>query len=447
MANNENPNDFLDNMSKEFNMFTEEPEQITLSNPVLNGMFNGGIPRRSVIQIAAQSGVGKSTLAIQIAKELCAKGENILYIDAEKGLNTSMMTSTGIIKYLNNKNPAIGGRFSIATECDCGAINNLIQKVTDAKAVSFIILDSLGSLDSGIYDVGGTDANNPKVGADTKSIKIIMKTMNKVSIKHNTGFICINHMAQSIGTYIPQENPTGGRAPIYLSDIVIALTKKSSEFEKQNLGQKVEFEAKKSRRGAGKTKVPFYIRFGQGIAMIPTYREVLEEIMVPYQGSMRPALEIRGGGNGSLFIKDEEFKFRGEAQLMKLISANYSYIKSIVPWKTFEVQPIKSDIYDIDEPDFNSSSIDISTDEEDVIPEDLADLEVVKRTVTDIYFRDGIDATGQEYYIAYNIKDGMISLYFDGQESVSSNDLSKSNFNKLDKKLQSYLKKCEKEMN
>ena len=117
-----------------------------------------------------------------------------------------------------------------------------------------------------------------------------MKTINGQAIDTNTTFICINHLAQDLGSYIKSENPTGGRAPVYLSDIIIKLTKKSSEFEKMKAGQKVEYEAIKSRYGAGKAKVPFYIRFGQGIAMIPTYREVLEN--VKHQGS--PVLEIRG---------------------------------------------------------------------------------------------------------------------------------------------------------
>ena len=89
MANKdlENIDDAINDLNKEFNLWTEEPEKIPLNNPVLNGMFNGGISRRSVIQIAAQSGVGKSTLAIQIAKELCEKGERVLYIDAENKKN------------------------------------------------------------------------------------------------------------------------------------------------------------------------------------------------------------------------------------------------------------------------------------------------------------------------------------------------------------------------
>lgn len=435
--NSEETNDGFEALSKKFNMWVEEPEKISFNNPVLNGMFNGGIPRRSVIQIAAQSGVGKSTLAICIAKELCEKGENVLYIDAEKGLNTNMMTSTGIIKFLNNSDKSIGGRFMIAAECDCTEVNNLINEAANNNLASFIVLDSLGSLDSNLYGIGGTDANTPKVGADTKSIKIIMKTMNRISISHNIGFICINHLAQSIGTYIPTESPTGGRAPIYLSDIVFKLTKKSSEFEKLNLGQKVEYEAIKSRQGAGKTKVPFYIRFGQGIAMIPTYREVLEQITAPYQDNPNhPVLEMRGAGNGSLFIKDEEIKFRGDNQLIKLIAENYHYIKSIVPWQTFEVQRPSSEIYDLEyKEDFDNSN-------PTSLPEELQDLKIVSTIGNKSFFDKGIDPTGQEYSIYYDSKKERLILDFNTSQGEEINDPIKSDYDKLKKKLNKYLKSC-----
>ena len=102
--------------------------------------------------------------------------------------------------------------------------------------------------------------------------------MNKLKTSKNLAFILINHLAQDLGSYVKAENPTGGRAPVYLSDVIIQLTKKSSDLEKvYKLGQKVEFEVTKSRWGKGKCKIPFYICFGQGIFMVPTFGEILAD--------------------------------------------------------------------------------------------------------------------------------------------------------------------------
>ena len=433
----------LEDLEKNFNIFGGEPDVYIFDNPVLNGMFHGsedkgGLPKGSVVQIAAQSGAGKSTLALQISRELCNQGKKVLYIDAEKGLNTNLMESIKIKEHLKTKeNP--DGNFIVAQEFDCGKINVLIQQVCDAGMADIIVLDSLGALDSGIYKAdGGTDADNPKVGADTKSLKIIMKTMNGCAMAHKVTFICINHLAQSIGTYIPQENPVGGRAPVYLSDIIIKLTKKSSEFEKLNMGQKVEFEAIKSRYGKGKVKIPFYIRFGQGIAMIPTFREVLE--------NHPEVLEIRGAGAGSLFLNGQEFKFRGDNQLLQLIGQHYHEIKNLVTWKDFIVKPDDNipewaKINELELENKSNTTLTLSD-----LPEELSSIPVYAKENSIIYFKKGIDATGQEYSIYYDTELERMSLKYDTTQSESISNPDKNDFTKLDKKLERYLKKLEKEM-
>ena len=64
---------------------------------------------------------------------------------------------------------------------------------------------------------------------------------------------------QAIGSYIPTENALGGRAPAYLSDIVLRLTKSGSPIKEKHLhpltgetveipvAQKIYAEAIKSR--------------------------------------------------------------------------------------------------------------------------------------------------------------------------------------------------------
>lgn len=416
----------LDKLLKGFNLCTEEAPQIKLKNPILNGMFHGGLPKGSVIQIAAQSGVGKSTLVVQIAKELCELGQKVAYIDAENGLNMNMMESTGIKKYLYTaENP--NGQFLKFKEYDCNQVNLLLQNLANNHLADTIILDSLGALDSGIYLEGGTSADAPKVGADTKSLKIVLKTMNAISLSYGITIIFINHLAQSIGTYIPQENPTGGRAPIYLSDIIIKLTKKSSEYEKQNLGQKVEYEATKSRFGAGKVKVPFYIRFGKGISMIPTYREILPNLL---DKDGNHILEVHGGGFGTLHLNGQDLKYRGDAQLTQLVIDHYSEIKNIVPDDIFVVKPEKAP-----EDEFLDGCEEISNE----VPDDLKDIKVVKETPQALYYEDGVDSTGQIYSIHYRKATNTLILEYDSQEEETLNP-TKKDYNDFQKTLKKYLK-------
>ena len=155
-------NDVLKKLESDFGLWTEDPEKIQLENPVLMGMFNGGLPKRSVVQIAAQSGAGKSTLAIQITRECLNQGLKVAYIDTEGGLNTNMLQTMKVYdKVYSSKNP--NGTFYIFTKSDCGEVNDLLNTIGENDLADVVILDSLGALDSGIYDLGGTNANTPKV--------------------------------------------------------------------------------------------------------------------------------------------------------------------------------------------------------------------------------------------------------------------------------------------
>lgn len=344
--------DLMEDLNKEFNLMTET-EQIHFKNPVLNGLFynehedkNGkkietwGIPKRSVIQFVAESGVGKSTLTLLMSKELLEQGYNIAYIDTEKGVNSNTLRSIGIDKFVQNKNPKKGGYFTTFNETDCDKINTLIQKLAETKIFQFIVIDSIGAMDSGLYKLGAGSVDNQKVGGDSKAIKAVLKTINSISASTGITFILINHLMQTIGTYIPQEKILGGRATEYLTDVIIELKKKGGLFrndknDKIPIGQKVEYEIRKSRYGRGKCPISFYIMYGKGIAMIPTLKDMVEEIKVSYQGNRVPLVEIRGGGNGSMFINDQEIKFKGELQLLNLISQYYNDIIKLVSPKNF----------------------------------------------------------------------------------------------------------------
>lgn len=446
----------LNKLYEELNLYdvkTDLSQTYIFKNPVLNALFNGskekgGLPKSSVIEIAAESGTGKSTICLEIAREMCEQGKRVVYIDAEKGVNLSQLESMKLLKYYGDKNNS----FIIYRNSDAGDLNEFIQKISDTKLVDLIILDSLGAVDSGIYDIGGTSADTPKVGGDTKSIKVLMKTINKKAIDNKTTFIVINHVADAIGSYIPQKVRLGGKSIEYLSDVIISLTRKSSDWEKNNLGKKIEFEVQKSRYGYGKCKIPFYIRYGRGIALIPTYEEVLDKIK---DNNGNKILEQRGGGNGSLFIDGKEFKFRGQDQLNKLVIANWNYIKNLVTYKMFlPEEPEYNDFIDIDGPSNKVSPYseyiqvykskkkeDIKRKEDliyDLNLDELKDIEPIEVEDNSLVLDKGIDPTGQQYIIS--TKDNHLTLKYDTDKEVDLNGLSINNYNRLKDTLDQFIK-------
>ena len=435
----------IDDIDGLFDILEDDKDRITFKNPVLNGMFNEGLNIGSVVQIAAESGTGKSTLALEISRELCEQNYKVAYIDTEGGINSNMLETMGLNPYVYSKNNNPKGLFYTFRKNDCGAVNVLIQQLSNNHLADIIIIDSLGALDSGIYAEGGTDANTPKVGGDAKSLKIILKTINGLSLdkETRTTFICINHTAKSIGTYIPIEAPVGGQASIYLSDVVLLLNKVSSDFAKTNLGQKVSFKAIKSRYGYGNTKVPFYILYGRGICLPLTYREIVEDIPVEFNNEPHKLVEMRGGGNGSMFIKGQEIKFRGENQLIKLIGENFREISKLVPKDAFKVKTPET-------PDYLTNAIGMSAPIESILPKSLQSIDSVRvefsNNKSKVYFIEGVDSTGQVYSLYYNQEDESLYKELDSMLSVEKNPTKKM-VNDYIKEIKEYLKELEKESN
>jgi len=425
-----------------FDILEDDVDKITFKNPVLNGMFNEGLNIGSVIQIAAESGTGKSTLALEIAREMCEQKYKVAYIDTEGGINSNMLETMGINPYVYSKKTNPNGNFFVFRNNDCGGVNILVQQIANNHLADIIIIDSLGALDSGLYKEDGTDANTPKVGGDSKSLKILLKTINGLAIdeKTKTTFICINHTAKSIGTYIPIEAPVGGQASIYLSDVVLLLNKVSSDFAKTNLGQKVTYKAIKSRFGYGNTKVPFYILYGRGICLPLTYREVIEDIPIVYNGESHKLVEMRGGGNGSMYINNQEYKFRGENQLMKLIGENFIAISKLIPKDAFKVkQP--------EVPEYLKTSVSNNINVDSILPKELQSIKVEKTELNGdkvkVYFMYGVDSTGQVYSVYYNQADLSLYTEFDSELSVEANPTKKL-VNSSIKSIKDYLKSLEK---
>ena len=243
----------------------------------------------------------------------------------------------------------------------------------------------------------------------------------------------------------------GGRAPQYLSDVIIRLTSRSSEYEKANLGKKVEYETLKSRFGRGKCKIPFYICFGKGIAMIPTYAEVLDKVDTTFQGKPVKMMELKAGGYGSLYLNDIEYKFRGDRQLYPLITEHWKEIKEIVPWTMFAV-PEAEDTESMGlEPtaeqlkQYSSSDNKISQELDADIPKALRGIKYDYKSKENILFRKGVDDLNQMYYLQYFIKTKVLQLEYGKDTKKEITNPKKSDYDKLNKELDEYLEKVEEE--
>lgn len=311
-------------------------EPIKLKSKILNGFLNGGLRRGRITQIAAASGTGKSTIALQMSREICQQGLNVLYVDAEQGVSDSQIEGLRLTDYLDNTDKEVGGMFTVVSEVTFNSVKEVIKAVcVDRKIYDVVIIDSIGVLSPGADE----DLNIVKVGGYTRYLKALMNTLNQYALDAGTTFVMINHTTPEIGAFIPKEKATGGRAPEYYSGIILQLSKFGSVVKNSAgvpIAQKVYAEAVKSRYGMGKSKLPFYVFFGKGISDVLTYKEILENKDVAVDGKVVKMLSY-GTGNSHLYLNGKDIAFRGKDNAIKVIKENFWEIDELFSEKDFSV--------------------------------------------------------------------------------------------------------------
>ena len=68
---------------------------------MLDYILNGGMETGSFVQLIAESGLGKSTIALQIAYNYCETGEKVVYVDTESSVSNEILELTGVAEFIN----------------------------------------------------------------------------------------------------------------------------------------------------------------------------------------------------------------------------------------------------------------------------------------------------------------------------------------------------------
>ena len=226
--------------------------------------------------------------------------------------------------------------FTVVSEVTFNSVKEVIKTVcVDRHIYDVVFIDSIGVLSPGADE----DLNIVKVGGYTRYLKALMNTLNQYALDAGTTFVLINHTTPEIGAFVPKEKATGGRAPEYYSGIILQLSKFGSVVKNSAgvpIAQKVYAEAVKSRYGMGKSKLPFYVFFGKGISDVLTYKEILENKDVAFEGKVTKMLTY-SPGNSHLYLNGKDITFRGKDNAIKVIKENFWEIDDLFTEKDFSV--------------------------------------------------------------------------------------------------------------
>jgi hypothetical protein len=309
------------------NKFSKIDEYIPTGNYVLNaqlsGSLFGGIPNTRSVALSGESGVGKSFLCLNIAREAQRMGYYIIYCDSESAIDEDIARKFGLDPEKIRYQP-VNTIKTLKNFCA-----NLYDQLKEKKDKGYdtpkimMIVDSIGNLAT------EKERNDALSGTDLAELKIPL--------------VFTNHSYTAVGAYVPTQIMSGGGGAIYAASMILMLSKASlkennKEAEKAGMTKTGVLVTSKptKNRFAKPIPVKFHISFYNGMnPYVGLEKYVSWDSVGIGPGKLEERIEERPvlDENGDPVIK------RGKPVVEKKNTGEYEYISddSANP-KTFAIK-------------------------------------------------------------------------------------------------------------
>lgn len=173
----------------------------------------GGWGRGRIHMVAGEESSGKTTLALMTAAAAQARGENVVYIDAESALNPDWANKIG----------ADLERMLISQPSSLESAIDISVTVMNTNKVGLLIIDSIPALRS--QEVMEADAEKETRALEARRWSAQMPRIVKAAKDSNTTVIMINQVRDSMSMYGPSESLPGGRTLKFAASTIVKLKK------------------------------------------------------------------------------------------------------------------------------------------------------------------------------------------------------------------------------
>lgn len=226
---------------------------------VLNILFGGGvdrgIPVGKVSMIAADSSLGKSFLALKIARNAQKKNKSVILFDSEKAYSPAMAESLGInsSEILVIQNTSVE---EVTTQ-----FMNIVEEIKDEILDYVFIIDSWNVL---VTSKSVDDASSGKDVVDMTGAKK-KNTFAKLLLHSGATIFVVNQIYSSMDAYALDAIP-GGKGIYYAASAVVQATSKAKEkaTDGEITGAIITAQTRKGRFSREHSKLKYLIKYDGG---------------------------------------------------------------------------------------------------------------------------------------------------------------------------------------
>jgi protein RecA len=224
----------------------------------------GGMRKGMMLQMWGPPGCGKTTLALGFAANATARGEKVIFVDAEKTLDPDLVESSGVQS---------DNFWVLRKEAEVSA--NLLYRMLQTGEIGVVIIDSIAAWKphpkaKAEKDV---DITHDKIAASSSFISTTLPRIADICADNNVLLIVINQVRNNLGNYMGGLKPFGGwclehylAASIRLSGRVQSSSSQIIDPNtKKPVGQFVTAKCDKSKIGIPMKEVTVPLFLGIGV--------------------------------------------------------------------------------------------------------------------------------------------------------------------------------------
>ena len=143
---------------------TAQDKRISTKMKELDRVLGGGIVQGSLVLVGGDPGIGKSTLLLQVCKNLAAQQKQVLYISGEESLQQIKIRAERI------------GKFEDTLRLLCETNLEIIRGIIDREKPEIVVIDSIQTMYN--EEVGSAPGSVSQVRETTSTLMQIAKGLN-----------------------------------------------------------------------------------------------------------------------------------------------------------------------------------------------------------------------------------------------------------------------------